>query len=579
MTQMPHTDTQPPVVTSPGTMDDIKGLLFDQFPVLADAPQPMPRMRELILQLAVRGKLVPQDPNDESASELLKKIAAEKARLVAEGKIRKQKPLPPINPDDVPYDLPGGWTCERLGNITTKTGSGSTPRGGRNVYAQEGVMFLRSQNVWNHGLEVRDVARIPSKVHSDMEGTHVQSQDLLLNITGASIGRCAVVPNDYPQANVSQHVCIIRLVDPETRNFVHSLLISPDFQQLIMDVQVGMSREGLSKKRLDLFPIPLPPLAEQRRIVAKVDQLMALCDELEARQDQRNQGRIRLNKAALHSLTEAQEPEAFTTHWNRIHSHFDLLYDTPETVPDLRQAILQLAVRGRLVPQDPSDEPASELLKKIAAEKARLVAEGKIRKSKPLPPIDPEEVPYDLPEGWGWARFGDGMVNRDGERIPVSREDRASRQGQYDYYGASGVIDHIDDYLFDKPLLLIGEDGANLINRATPIAFIATGKYWVNNHAHVLDAISWNVLRYMELFINATDLVPYVTGTAQPKMNQQKMNTIPVALPPEFEQQRIVAKVDQLMALCDELETKLGAAQVVQGRLLDAVVDQVVNGG
>jgi len=136
----------------------------------------------------------------------------------------------------------------------------------------------------------------------------------------------------------------------------------------------------------------------------------------------------------------------------------------------------------------------------------------------------------------------------------------------------SGVIDKIDDFLFDKPLLLIGEDGANLMSRSVPIAFIARGRYWVNNHAHVLDGLSEQFLRYVELFINAIDLKPYVTGTAQPKMNQAKMNSIPVALPPLAEQHRIVAKVDELMILCDQLETSIVEGQKTRSKLLEAAV-------
>ncbi|MDO8769878.1 MAG: restriction endonuclease subunit S [Burkholderiaceae bacterium] len=220
----------------------------------------------------------------------------------------------------------------------------------------------------------------------------------------------------------------------------------------------------------------------------------------------------------------------------------------------LRELILELAVRGKLVPQDANDEPASELLKRIQAEKAKLVAGGRVKKETPLSPIKENEKPFKLPRGWEWLRFGDALVSRDAERKPISADERQSRQGEYDYYGASGVIDKIDEYLFDKPLLLIGEDGANLINRSTPIAFIARGKYWVNNHAHVLDGISEDYLRYIELFINAINLEPYVTGTAQPKMNQAKMNSIVLGIPAENEQHRIVAKVDELMALCDQLE-------------------------
>jgi type I restriction enzyme S subunit len=173
------------------------------------------------------------------------------------------------------------------------------------------------------------------------------------------------------------------------------------------------------------------------------------------------------------------------------------------------------------------------------------------------------------------------MINRDGERIPVRKEERVRRAKTYDYYGASGVIDKIDGYLFDKPLLLIGEDGANLVNRSTPIAFMARGHYWVNNHAHVLDGITEHFLRFIELFVNAIDLKPYLTGTAQPKMNQARMNSIPVALPPEAEQRRIVGRVDELMATCDELEGALAELQAGRGRLLESVLHEVLseNGG
>ncbi len=242
----------------------------------------------------------------------------------------------------------------------------------------------------------------------------------------------------------------------------------------------------------------------------------------------------------------------------------------------MRQTILNLAVRGKLVPQDPNDEPASELLKRIAAEKAERAVSARDRRATKIKPLVGEELPFPVPSNWIWASFGDISISRDGERIPVSREEREQRAKVYDYYGASSVIDKIDGFLFDKPLLLIGEDGANLINRSTPIAFIARGKYWVNNHAHVLDGLSEGFLRYLELFINAIDLKPYVTGTAQPKMNQAKMNSIPVALPPLAEQHRIVAKVDALMALCDRLEASLTATAATRRRLLDALLAEAL---
>ena len=255
-------------------------------------------------------------------------------------------------------------------------------------------------------------------------------------------------------------------------------------------------------------------------------------------------------------------------------SNLDLLATAPGGVARLRELILTLAVQGKLVPRDPADESAGELLTKIRAEKDRLIAEGKIRRDKPLVAIADEEMPFELPQGWEWVRFGDASINRDGERIPVSSSDRENRAKTYDYYGASGVIDKIDGFLFDKTLLLIGEDGANLINRSTPIAFLAHGKYWVNNHAHVIDTTHSELMTYLALFINAISLEPYVTGTAQPKMNQAKLNSIVIALPPLAEQSRIVTRVAALRRLCADLRQRLAERQSVQARLAEALVGQ-----
>ena len=163
-----------------------------------------------------------------------------------------------------------------------------------------------------------------------------------------------------------------------------------------------------------------------------------------------------------------------------------------------------------------------------------------------------DELPFELPKNWCWVRFETALVNRDAKRIPLSVAQRKKLEKKYDYYGASGVIDKVDRYLFDKPLFLIGEDGANLLLRSKPIAFIATGKYWVNNHAHVIDAVGGVDLHYIALFINATNLAPYVTGTAQPKMNQERLNSILVPLPPSAEQHRIVTAFEEIAAIIQQ---------------------------
>ena len=225
------------------------------------------------------------------------------------------------------------------------------------------------------------------------------------------------------------------------------------------------------------------------------------------------------------------------------------------TPQELKSSILQLAIQGKLVEQRPEEGTGEELYRQIQKEKQERIKAGKIKKEKPFSKnTNYEEYPFDIPESWIFVRFGEIMINRDSERVPVSTSERSKRAKIYDYYGASGVIDKIDDYLFDKELLLIGEDGANLLARSTPIAFLASGQYWVNNHAHVLDGCSDLDLRYISYFINAISLAPYVTGTAQPKMNQENMNAIWVPLPPLAEQKRIVSKIEELLPLIDRYE-------------------------
>ena len=224
----------------------------------------------------------------------------------------------------------------------------------------------------------------------------------------------------------------------------------------------------------------------------------------------------------------------------------------------LRQKILDLAIRGKLVPQDPNDEPASVLLERIRAEKEQLIKEGKIKRSKKSAATDKshyENVPFEIPESWCWTTIDELLINRDSERVPLSSTIRKKQVNKvYDYYGAAGVIDKVEGYLFNEKLLLIGEDGANLLSRSKDNAFFADGKYWVNNHAHVLDCCYKSILTYVAYLINSISLEPYVTGTAQPKLSQDNLNKIPIALPPIKEQARIVAGIEKWVGFIDEIE-------------------------
>lgn len=255
-------------------------------------------LNQAILQEAVQGKLVPQGPNDEPASELLQRIKAEKEKS---GK--KEKPLPPIKPEEIPFDIPSTWVWCRLGEICSKIGSGSTPKGSN--YSNSGFPFFRSQNIHNDGLVYDDIKFISDEVQKQMNGTVVLANDILLNITGGSMGRCALVPEDFKEGNVSQHVCIIRPLQVD-RNYFHKIVLSPYFQKFIFSSTTGAGREGLPKYNLEQFAIPLPPLSEQKRIVAEVEQQMAKTKQLKEHVLANQQATEQLLKALLHQAFEGE---------------------------------------------------------------------------------------------------------------------------------------------------------------------------------------------------------------------------------------------------------------------------------
>jgi type I restriction enzyme S subunit len=272
---------------------------INTLPKLSTRPDQIKALRQTVLNLAVRGKLVPQDPNDEPAEELLKQIKELRSTIFTDT----------VASEEQPFQLPDGWSWSRICEICSKTGSGSTPRGGKSAYFPTGVPFLRSQNIYNDGLKLNDVVFINEETHQKMKGTHVLPQDLLLNITGGSIGRCCYVSKDFQRANISQHVAIIRPHILSIGIFLHKLIISPYFQNFIWSEQTGAGREGLPKKRMDKIIIPLPPLAEQHRIVDKVDELMVLFDQLESALTTADKKRAQLLEAVLHETLSEESKE------------------------------------------------------------------------------------------------------------------------------------------------------------------------------------------------------------------------------------------------------------------------------
>ena len=546
-------------------------LLFEHFDTFATAPDGIARLREMILQLAVQGKLGTQDENDEPASVLLERL--KKSEKI--NKKCKSTKIDESQEEDFPYLIPKNWIWIKFNEIVIDVQSGFAC-GERD---SRGIVQLRMNNINPRGDFIWDkILRVPFDEVLKQK-YELKSGDVVFNNTNSLelVGKSGLFKGFTEPIVYSNHFTRLRFdessIDPAyVTIWLHYQWNSKIFEK-ICNKWIGQA--AVNGTKLLTFLFPLPPTAEQHRIVEKVDRLMSLCDELEAKQQQERAGCLKLGTASLVGLQNVESPEEFERLWAQVCDAFDLILDCPENVGVLRQTILRLAVQGKLGTQDERDEPADVLLDDIRKEKARSIKNGKPQKEKPLKFVNGTDLPFKIPNKWVWTYFGKITFNRDGERKPLEKAVRATRHGAYDYYGASGVIDTVDDYLFDKPLLLIGEDGANLVNRSTPIAFIAHGKFWVNNHAHVLDGISFEFLRYLEIYINSINLQPYITGMAQPKMNQAKMNSIPVPLPPLAEQERIIAKVDALMALCNHLDVRLKERADLQGKYANTMIKQV----
>jgi type I restriction enzyme S subunit len=341
--------------------------------------------------------------------------------------------------------------------------------------------------------------------------------------------------------------------------------------------------------------IPLPPLDEQRRIVAKVDELMRLCDELETRGQLEAEQHTRLTATLFDALAASESSHALAENWSRVAAHFDLLLDRPEAVDALERTILQLAVRGLLVPQDPNDEPASELLKQIRAEKDSLIAAGRIRRDKPLQETDVNSLPYEAPDGWVSTRFGAVILDSEAGWSP-SCENVPRASGQWGVLKVSAVSwgkfrpeenKELPAGLIPKPEYEV-VSGDFLLSRANTDELVARSVVVEATESKLM--MSDKIIRlklsalvdpqYLNLFNNSMVsrgyYVAHASGTSSSMKNvsREVILNLPVALPPAAEQARIVARVDELRRLCADLRARLTACQTCQARFAEALVGQ-----
>lgn len=523
------------------------------------------KLRELILELAVRGKLVPKDSNDEPARILLEKIAEEKAQLVKEGIIKKQKTLSEIKADEFISHLPKGWALARLGQLF------------HIVYGKG----LSSKELENEGYDVFGANGIIGKYNR----FNYQDKQLLVSCRGAYSGKpnisppnCFVTSNSLVLENKWNYLCL--------EYFYYSLTIA-DKSKIV----TGSAQPQVTTTNLEPFIVGIPPLAEQHRIVKKVDELMALCDQLELQQADAVQAHDTLVKVLLDTLTQSENAEDFKQNWRRIAEHFDTLFTTESSIDQLKQSLLQLAVMGKLVSQDPNDEPASVLLEKVSEEKARLVKEGKIKKQNDLPEISVSDMPFIHPYGWIFSRTQSLCLKiTDGEHATPRR----AESGQY-LLSARNItnegislsdVDFVPDEEFERIRKRCDPNiGDILISCSGSVGRVALvdkddAYSMVRSAAMIRPTPSYLSKEYLCIMYKSPFLQEQMQKgskkSAQANLFLGAISNLIAIIPPLAEQQRIVKKVDELMALCDQLKDRLNQAQALQQQLADTVVSKSV---
>jgi type I restriction enzyme S subunit len=427
-------------------------------------------------------------------------------------------------------ELPEGWAWTNIGQIIESMKNGIYKPS--KFYIDDGIACLRMYNIDQGKIIWKDIKRM-DLTQKEINDYLLEPGDLLVNRVNSRelVGKAAVIPNGmekcvFESKNIRVKVNK-KVINPYYLSYYFTSHGSEYFNQNSQQV-VGMA--SISQPQIAEFPILLPPFPEQHRIVSAIEALFARLDATNEKLDR-----------------------------------------VPEILKKFRESVLAAACDGRLT--EDWREATSDL-----KDKNEIIKTEPSLKTRYNNEDEKFQVNSMIPNSWKYVTFTSIIENFDGKRIPLKSEDRKKRQGDYPYYGASGIIDYIDDYIFDGKFLLISEDGANLLARNTPIAFIAKGQFWVNNHAHIVQTRFNIPLEYLKIFFNGFDLQYYITGSAQPKLTQSNLNKIQIPLPPLPEQQEIVRRINALFTFAYSIEAKVAAARDKTEKLRQSILAKAFSG-
>ena len=543
---------------------------FEKFDQFADAPDAVAKMRELIRQFAVQGRLVPQDPKDEPASDLLKRILSERTVLMSGRRGRDEDDTAKLSGDSVPYAVPKGWMWVPLGKVQVFTNGYAFKS---EDYKDSGVGIIRMGELGSNGeIDESGMKYVSTEIAKSLpEMFQVKPGDLLMGMSG-SIGKLAINRSKEVYL-LNQRVGRLEPILIE-KPYLHEFLKT--VEQHYLSISFGMAIKNLSTKQINETPFPLPPLAEQKRIVVKVAELMGLCDRLEAQQQKRDEQASALARASLARFAEAPTPA-------NLNLLFHKSYDIPYA--DLRKAILTMAVLGKLSAPVPSDGKVP-LLKEFREAAATLADELGLR--TPKESVEEAEPPFDIPRHWQWLSLAEAGIAQTG--TTPSKSDPKAFDGDVPFIKPADIFPNVINYA-NESLTRYGAESGSRLAPAGSLLMVCIGTIGkcnlierecaFNQQINSVSPVKFIEPRYLLIAARS----PYFHETAWSKssattiaiLNKGKWLSIPVPVPPLAEQRRIVAKVDQLMALVDQLETQLAASRDIAKNLLEALMAELTS--
>ena len=558
-------------------------LLEKHFDTAVAAPDGIKKLRELILTLAMQGRLVPQDPSEQPVGELLKELEAEKQQLVKEGKIKKRKPLLPVTEEEKPYSLPQGWEWVRLGAVVLTTTGGGTP-------SKNNPAFWGGSIPWASVKDLNVEIYLDSTIDSITDAavasssTNVIPKGQIIICTRMGLGKIAInridtaINQDLKALSISTHIDQMYFFNKyKNYNIVGS----------------GMTVQGIRQDDLLNYLFPLPPLEEQKRIVAKIDELMACCDELEKLRTVQQEARLTVHAAAIKQLLNTAEPDQHQRAQAFLAEHFGELYTVKENVTELCKAILQLAVIGKLTKRNKDDGAVSELLEKIKSERLCLRNLGATSKR-----IESSNLGYSIPGHWSILSLEEILIfgptngyspkavdyETNVKSLTLSATTSGVFKGEYSKFIEEEIPANSELWL---------QDGDILVQRGNTLQYVGVPAiYRGEKHTYIYPDLMMKLRvsnavnrEYICLAMSAAPSRDYLrdrasgTSGTMPKINQKTLNSLPIPLPPLEEQHRIVKMIDELMGLCDSLEQQIDANTSKQTELLSALIRAQSQGG